>query len=322
MGIFGKWLGGGLGFAVGGPIGGLLGFLVGSMIDSTTVHTSTYTAGTGRTSQGDFGMSLLVLVAAVMKADGKVVKSELDYVKQFFVRQFGQESAKQALLMLKDILKQLVVSMIDSTTVHTTTYTAGTARTSQGDFGMSLLVLVAAVMKADGKVVKSELDYVKQFFVSQFGQESAKQALLMLKDILKQDIPVRDVCLQIKGNMDYSSRLQLLHLLFNLSLADSVIHPSEIQIIESISSYLGVNSNDFLSIRNMFIPETDSSYKILEIDPSSSNEEVKKAYRRMAMKYHPDKVSHLGDDIRKSADDKFAMVNEAYEKIKRERNIN
>ena len=242
MGIFGKWLGGGLGFVMGGPIGGLLGFLVGSMIDSTTVNTSTYTSGPVRTSQGDFGMSLLVLVAAVMKADGKVVKSELDYVKQFFVRQFGQESAKQALLMLKDILKQ--------------------------------------------------------------------------------DIPVRDVCLQIKGNMDYSSRLQLLHLLFNVSLADTFIDSSEIAIIEKISSYLGVASSDFLSIKNMFIPETDSSYKILEIERSSSNDEVKKAYRRVAMKYHPDKVSHLGDDIRKSADEKFARVNEAYEKIKKERNMN
>jgi DnaJ like chaperone protein len=242
MGIFGKWLGGGLGFAMGGPIGGLLGFLVGSMIDGSTVHTSTYTTATTRSSQGDFGMSLLVLVAAVMKADGKVVKSELDYVKQFFVRQFGQESARHALLTLKDILKQ--------------------------------------------------------------------------------EIPVRDVCLQIKVNMDYSSRLQLLHLLFNISLADTVITPSEIQIIEKIASYLGVASGDFLSIKNMFIPETDSSYKILEIDPSSTNEEVKKAYRRMAMKYHPDKVSHLGDDIRKSADDKFTMVNEAYEKIKKERSMN
>src|ERR1035437_445648 len=242
MGIFGKWLGGGLGFVMGGPIGGLLGFLVGSMIDGTTVHTSAYIPGTARTSQGDFGMSLLVLVAAVMKADGKVVKSELDYVKQFFVRQFGQESAKQALLMLKDILKQ--------------------------------------------------------------------------------EIPVRDVCLQIKGNMDYSSRLQLLHILFNVSLADSMIHSSEIEIIEKISTYLGVASGDFLSIKNMFIPETDSSYKILEINPASSNEEVKKAYRTMAMKYHPDKVSHLGEDFRKSADDKFAMVNAAYEKIKKERNMN
>jgi DnaJ like chaperone protein len=100
-----------------------------------------------------------------------------------------------------------------------------------------------------------------------------------------------------------------------------MIHPSEIGIIEKIASYLGVASGDFLSIKNMFIPETDSSYKILEIDPSSSNDEVKKAYRRMAMKYHPDKVSHLGEDFRKSADEKFKMVNEAYEKIKNERNI-
>jgi DnaJ like chaperone protein len=241
MGIFGKWLGGGLGFVMGGPIGGLLGFLVGSMIDSTGDQPS---SGNRRS-----------------------------------------------------------------------------LNTSQGDFGMSLLVLVAAVMKADGKVVKSELDYVKQFFVRQFGQESASQALLMLKDIVKQEIPVRDVCIQIGKNMDYSSRLQLLHLLFNVSLADAKIHPLEIEIIEKISGAMGVASSDFISIKNMFIPETDSSYKILEIDPSSTNDEVKKAYRRMAMKYHPDKVSHLGDDFRKTADEKFKKVNEAYDKIKRERNI-
>ena len=110
---------------------------------------------------------------------------------------------------------------------------------------MSLLVLVAAVMKADGKVVKSELDYVKQFFVTQFGSESANEALLMLKDILKQEIPVRDVCNQIRGNMDYSSRLQLLHLLFNVSLADTAIHSSELEAIEKISGYLGVSDFRF-----------------------------------------------------------------------------
>ena len=241
MGMFGKWLGGGLGFVMGGPIGGLMGFIVGSVIDSTT-----------------------------------------------------QDS---------------------------TVYTTRPARTTQGDFSMSLIVLVAAVMKADGTVVKSELDYVKQFFVRQFGQESAKEALLMLKDIIKQDIPVRDICLQIGRNMDYSSRLQLLHLLFNISLADTTIHPKEIELLEKISGAMGVASNDFLSIKNMFIPETDSSYKILEIDQVSTNEEVKKAYRRMAMKYHPDKVSHLGDEFRKSADEKFKSVNEAYEKIKKERDM-
>jgi DnaJ like chaperone protein len=241
MGMFAKWLGGGLGFVLGGPPGGLLGFLVGSVIDSTTVQSSNYTTRPARTTQDDFSMSLLILVAAVMKADGKVVKSELDYVKQFFIRQFGEESAREALLVLKDILK---------------------------------------------------------------------------KDIL-----VRDICIQISRSMDYSSRLQLLHLLFNVSLADTTIHPLEIQIIEKISGAMGVRSNDFLSIKNMFIPETDSSYKILEIDPASTNEDVKKAYRRMAMKYHPDKVSHLGDDFRKTADEKFKKVNEAYEKIKKERNM-
>lgn len=193
---------------------------------------------------------------------------------------------------------------------------------SQGDFGVSLLALIAAVMKADGKVVKSELDYVKRIFVSQFGEESAQQALLVLRDILNHDIPVKEVCLQIRDNMNYSSRLQLLHLLFNISLADTVIQKPELEMLEHISFNLGISKEDYRSIRNMFVPETDSSYNILEIERSATDEEVKKAYRRMAMKYHPDKVSHLGEDFKKAADEKFKKVNEAYERIKKERNIN
>ncbi len=241
MGGFGKWIGGGLGWVMGGPIGGLLGFLVGSMVDTATPGQASYSRGAGSTTPGAFGVSLLVLIAAVMKADGKVVKSELDYVKQFFVRQFGKENAREASVMLRDLLKQ--------------------------------------------------------------------------------EIPLRDVCEQINRNMDYSSRLQLLHLLFNISISDGLAQPSEINIIEKISGYLGISSSDFVSIRNMFVPETDSAYKILEIESSASDEEVKKAYRKMAVKYHPDKVNHLGDDFRKSAEEKFKMVNDAYERIKKERNI-
>jgi DnaJ like chaperone protein len=213
----------------------------------------------------------------------------------------------------------VVGSFFDSANVQTTS--TGRNVTTPGAFGMSLLVLIAAVMKADGAVVKSELDYVKQFFVRQFGSENAKEALKMLRDLLKQEIPLRDVCSQISMNMDYASRLQLMHLLFGVANADGRFHPSEIKIIETISGYLGVSSSDFLSIKNMFIPETDSSYKILETEPSATNEEIKKAYRKMALKYHPDKVSHLGEDFRKAADEKFKKVNEAYEKIKKERNI-
>jgi len=122
--------------------------------------------------------------------------------------------------------------------------------------------------------------------------------------------------------MDYSSRLQLIHLLFNISSADGDINAAEIQVVEKMSGYLGIAPTDFVSIRNMFVPETDSSYKILEIERSATDEDVKKAYRRMAMKYHPDKVSHLGEEFRKTADEKFKKVNEAYEKIKKERSIN
>ena len=216
----------------------------------------------------------------------------------------------------------LVGSFLDEARGETyTSVTSGSRATTPGAFGVSLLVLIAAVMKVDGKVVKSELDYVKQFFSRQFGSESAKEALIMLRDLLKQDIPLHDVCTQISRNMDYASRLQLLHLLFGVAGADEKFHPSEITLIEKISGYLGISSGDFLSIRNMFIPETNSAYKILEIEPTATNEELKKAYRKMAIKYHPDKVSHLGEDFRKTADEKFKKVNEAYEKIKKERNI-
>lgn len=218
------------------------------------------------------------------------------------------------------VLGFLVGSMVDNTTVQQT-YTTSTRRSTPGDFGMSLLVLIAALMKADGKVLKSELDYVKRFFIQQFGEASAKEALIMLRDILKQNIPVRDVCVQISQNMDYSSRLQLLHLLFNIAVADGMVNAAELDAIEKMAGYLGIASSDYMSIRNMFVPETDSAYKILEIEPSATDDEVKKAYRRMAMKYHPDKVGHLGEEFRKSADEKFKKVNEAYEKIKKERNM-
>ena len=98
---FGKWLGGGLGWALGGPLGGMLGFALGSVFDgSETLNTE----NNQRTSNGDFAMSLLVLSAAVMKSDGKMLKSELDFVKDFFTKQFGRENAAQQILMLKEIL--------------------------------------------------------------------------------------------------------------------------------------------------------------------------------------------------------------------------
>lgn len=194
-------------------------------------------------------------------------------------------------------------------------------KTTVGDFAVSLLVLIAAVMKADGKVVKSELDYVKKYFVQAFGESSAVEAIMMLRDILNQQIDVRDVSYQIKSRMDYPSRLQMMHLLFGVSYADGKVHPAELSILEQIGGYLGISVKDFDSIKSMFVENTEASYKILEIEPSATNEEVKKAYRKMAVKYHPDKVSYLGEEFKNTANEKFKKVSEAYDKIKKERGI-
>jgi DnaJ like chaperone protein len=197
----------------------------------------------------------------------------------------------------------------------------GDKRTTSGAFAMSLLVLVAAVMKADGKVLRSELDYVKKFFLQNFGADTSQEAIVMLRDLLKQPIPVQDVCRQIKQNLDYSSRLQLVHFLYGISMADGEVHPSEQKAIEQVAGFIGISAKDKDSIKYMFVPQTDSAYKILEIDRSVTDDEVKKAYRKMANKFHPDKVGHLGEDFQKVANEKFQKVNEAYEKIKKERKI-
>lgn len=197
----------------------------------------------------------------------------------------------------------------------------GERKTTTGDFIASLLVLVASIMKADGKVLRSELDYVKKYFVQAFGNDSALEAMQMLKDILKQNIPLRDVSIQIKQRMDYSSRLQLLHFLYGIANADGKIDPSEIRTIEQIAFYLGISSADSGSIKNMFVRTTDSAYIILGVDRNAPNEEIKKAYRKLAVKYHPDKVSYLGEDIKNKAKEKFQQINEAYEIIKKERGM-
>jgi len=195
------------------------------------------------------------------------------------------------------------------------------SRTRGGDFGAAMLILFAAVMKADNELKKSELEFVKRFLIDNFGANYAKQRMELFKKILNQDINVKEVCAQIKTHMDLNSKIQLIHILFALSKADNEIHKNEINIICDIANLLGVNNSDFNSIKAMFIPNTKASYKILGLNSNATDLEIKTAYKKMAIKYHPDKVSHLGNDFSKIAEEKFKSINEAYQKIKKERNI-
>ncbi|MCB0477482.1 MAG: TerB family tellurite resistance protein [Crocinitomicaceae bacterium] len=192
-------------------------------------------------------------------------------------------------------------------------------RISQDDFALGLIILSASVMKADGKVVKSELSYVKKFLLQQFGEYKAGIHLQRLREVLNKNYSLEQVCGDIKMVMAPEVRLQLLHYLFGIALADGSVSQSELDVIQRISDGLGLGRREFESIKAMFYKDPISAYKILEIDQDATDAEVKKAYRKMAVKYHPDKIAQMGEEFQKGAKEKFQKVQEAYDIIKKER---
>ena len=195
----------------------------------------------------------------------------------------------------------------------------GAARNS---FLASVLVLTAATMKADGRATKSEREVVKAFFGEQFGREIAQEALALLRDLLKQDVPVGPVCEQIGANMNYSQRMALLHFLFAVAHADGELHPEEDRLLKRMAGGMGIQAGDIRSIAAMFAKaDLAADYRVLEIGRDASDDEVRKAYRRMSMKHHPDKVAHLGAEFQKTATEKFQRVNAAYANVKKARGM-
>lgn len=195
-------------------------------------------------------------------------------------------------------------------------------RATSGDFEISLLILASVVIKADGRIDRRELDYVRMYFVKMYGKERANHAFKLFNGIMKKQISTRQVCVQIRQHMSHSTRLQLLHFLFGIAQADGQVTGSEEQEIRKIASYLYINEYDYASIKAMFYNESDSAYKMLEITKQASDDEVKKAYRKMAKKYHPDKLQNLGEEHKNGANEKFQKIQAAYEQIKKERGIN
>ncbi len=190
-------------------------------------------------------------------------------------------------------------------------------------FEISLLILSSIVIKADGKVLTSELDYVKKFFINTFGPKKSNEYFRMFNNLKKQDLnsKLRKICIQLKSNINHSSRLEIIHFLFGVSYADNEIHLKEVEIIKKIANYMNINPYDFESIQSMFLANENSNsekwYKILGLTKDATDSEVKKAYRKMAVKYHPDKLIGVSEDIKKLAEKKFLAVKEAYEQIKR-----
>lgn len=191
--------------------------------------------------------------------------------------------------------------------------------TTKGDFMVSFMVLIAAIMKADERLLKSELNFVKKQLLQKFPDEDARNLLLMLRNFLDQKIDLSGVCVQIRESMDHAGRMQLLHMLFGIAVADGKILNVELDKIEYIAGLLKISDSEFSAVKNMYLPSTLWAYKVLEIEDDATADEIKKAYRMQAMKNHPDRVAYLGEEIRRQAGEKFRVIKEAYEAIKLEK---
>lgn len=201
-------------------------------------------------------------------------------------------------------------------------YNSNTKETLPGDFEISLLFLSAVVIKADGKILQKELDYVRNYFVQMYGKERANNAFKLFKEIINNDqISVKQVCVQIRQHLPHASRLQLIHYLFDIANSDQHVDEKEIVAIQTIANYFYISSADFESIKAMFYNNTEAAYTILEVSKNDDNETIKKSYRRLVKKHHPDKVAQLGEEHIKGAQEKFLKIQEAYEKIKKERSL-
>lgn len=193
-------------------------------------------------------------------------------------------------------------------------------KVTPADFELNLLSLASLVIKADGSVSQTELDYVRKYFVQSYGKERANAAFKVFNEVIKKrEVSAVNICRLLRQRTRYESRLQILHFLFSVGNADGHVTEAELREIHNIAGFLGVQSRDFESIKAMFFKNPDSAYKILEIERTATDSEIKSAYRTMAKKYHPDKLQHMDEAYRKGAEDKFRKVQEAYEQLQKER---
>lgn len=245
---FANWIGAGIGWAAGGPIGAVLGYLLGNVIKGASTDFSEF---------------------------------QSEYQTQH-----------------------------------------ANSQTQAGDFEISLLFLAAVVIKADGKILQKELDYVRNYFVQMYGKDRANNAFRLFKEIINdKNIVTSEVCEQIREHMTPDTRVQLIHFLFSIAQADGHVADVEVNAIRNISNYLHIQTTAFNSVKAMFYKDSETAYKILEISKSDDNDTIKKAYRRLVKQHHPDKLRHLGEEHLKGAQEKFQKIQEAYDTIKKERDF-
>ena len=223
---------------------------------------------------------------------------------------------------------------VSATTTISTENTAEYNNGQRNGFLFAMLVMASYIIKADGKVMHSEMEFVRQFLRTNFGADAAvegNQILLNLFERQKQmnttnpsafKNTIYDCGRQIAANLTYEERLQLLRFLAMIAQSDGHVCNKEIEALKEVAIAMGLSANEVDSMLNLGRNTLDAAYKVLEIEPSATDDEVKAAYRKLALKHHPDRVASLGEDIHKAAEEKFRQINEAKDKIYKARGIN
>lgn len=220
---------------------------------------------------------------------------------------------------------------------------AGTDDQTRVLFEDAMLRVLAAAMKADGRITKSELDVVKQVLVAQFGEDRAKELLLKLRDILKTDFNVAVAARNIGRMVNYAYRLQIADILCAIAEADGIITQSEVQTILNMCYLMGLSRYDIQRVTyrlhvnggergNSYggygqsgtqtsANDVAKAYNALGLKSDCTNEELKTAYRNLVKKYHPDRYATQSQEAQAQAAEKFKEVQDAYEKIKAARGL-
>lgn len=273
-----KWIGGFLGLLSGGPIGALAGFVLGALFDVMA---------------GDGGLEI-----------GDSYDSGYGGGGSYYSDGYDNSS-----------------------------HGAGVDQGTRNGFLFSMLTLASYIIRADGKIMHSEMETMRSFLRQNFGQAAVDEGnAIMLKLFEKQKQMeaqqpgsyrqvIIDACGQLRRVLNRPQRLQLLSLLAMLAKADGHVASEEVVALREITSHLGLEESELNSMLNLGSTTLKDAYAVLEIDETATDEEVRAAYKRMVIKHHPDRVASLGEDVRAAAERKMREINEAKELIYKARGL-
>lgn len=200
-------------------------------------------------------------------------------------------------------------------------------RQAQQAFLVAMISLAAKVAKADGRVHEDEVRSFDAFLRDRLGMsvEDRRVAARLFNEARDSQVPAEEFARQVRALIGHDAdRLRdLLTLLMSVAAADKSIGVDEERLLRSIARELGLSPRDYDAAAAMFDPRrnVDASYAVLGLTRDATDDEVKKAYRRLAREYHPDVVANkgMGEDFRKFADEKMRAINAAHDAIQQSR---